>query len=381
MNFIETYKRGKEDKSIRLSTGIPALDITIKKLKKAMIIGVAAAPKVGKTVFADFAFVIQPYLDAERQGILHKFHITYFSFEVDRVEKEYKFAAFVMYWDHKITTFTYKGVIYPIDDDYLMGNAIHRNANGSLEQIKVLPEHEELLKIVYKNRIVPLFGEWSVDGKRVLLEPDGTLKPRPIINLIEEQDNPTGIYKQLKREAQVRGRFLIENYETLDDHNRVVTKTREAGYIPNDPEAIWVVVIDHVRAVSDERGYNKKQLIDKTFEYERILKKMCGITFVNVMHSNRGIANVDRLKFHGENIYPTSDDVKDSGNPSEDCTVFITLFNPHDEKYNLEKHMGIVLNDFPNYRSIHITENRRGPCPVHIQANFYHGINLITKLG
>ena len=84
--------------------------------------------------------------------------------------------------------------------------------------------------------------------------------------------------------------------------------------------------------------------------------------------------------YAGEFIFPTADDCKDSGNPAEECTIFMTLFNPNDEKYNLKKHFGVELAGYPNYRSLHITESRETECPVHIQTTMFGNINMFTPL-
>ena len=98
------------------------------------------------------------------------------------------------------------------------------------------------------------------------------------------------------------------------------------------------------------------------------------------MHSNRGVTNVDRLKMHGDKIFPTADDVKDTGNLAEESTILMTLFNPSDEKYNLTNHFGVELADYPNYRSLHITESRNTDSPVHIQLNVFGNVNYFEPL-
>ena len=51
--------------------------------------------------------------------------------------------------------------------------------------------------------------------------------------------------------------------------------------------------------------------MDKWLEYSTWLRNMCSFTFIHIVHSNRNLSNVDRLKYAGETIYPTSDDTKD----------------------------------------------------------------------
>ena len=43
------------------------------------------------------------------------------------------------------------------------------------------------------------------------------------------------------------------------------------------------------------------------------IKNVLGYTVVPILHTNRGLASVERLKHNRTNIYPTSEDLKDSG--------------------------------------------------------------------
>lgn len=383
-NFIETFKRGKEGKNFGLSTGISVLDMAINGLQRKMTIGLAAAPKCGKTTFADYAFIIQPYLDAIKKNILHNVEWIYYSLEIDRVSKEFKFASFFMAHDYKQDTIRFRDKIFQMNPEYLMGKMVYKHDDGTTEQIPITSEHEAFLKLVYTNRIIPLFGEYDTLGRRLAKykEVNGVKVEvdKPKITFIEEPENPTGINKYLIAHARLNGTFLEESYTTLDDSHKTVTKKRIVGYTPNNPDKYTIVVTDHIRKLRPERGFSTKQNIDKYLEYTTFIRNICEYTFIHIIHSNRNMANVERLKFHGEFIFPTADDVKDSGNPAEECTVFMTLFNPSDEKYNIEKHMGVVLKDAPYYRSLHITESRNTQCPVHMQLNMYGGINTFESL-
>lgn len=370
-NFIETYKAGKQGRNFGLTTGIDSLDSAINGLQKKTTIGLAAAPKCGKTTFCDFAFVISPYLQLLSLGELDKVQWIYFSYEIDRINKEFKFAAFFMAHDYGIYNFTYKGTTYQMSQDYLMGRLLHTNSDGTKESVPVFPEHEEKLKLVYENRIVPLFGEWDDSGHLIT---EGKIK------FIEDPENPTGLNKFLMGYAKLNGTFIETEYNTTNEEGKTVKKKRIIGYRPNDPDKFTIIITDHIRKLRRERGFTMKENIDKWLEYSTFLRNICGFTFIHVCHSNRQIANVDRLKYAGEYIFPTADDVKDTGNLAEESTILMTLFNPNDEKYNLEKHMGVQLSEYPNYRSLHITESRYTECPVHMQLNMYGGINTFTPL-
>lgn len=370
-NFIETFKQGKSGKNFGLSTGIPALDKAINGIQRKATIGIASAPKVGKTTLADFSFLISPYLHAIKLGILDNVEWIYLSGEIDRVSKEFKIAAFFMAHDHNQYNYTYKGKTYMIDSEYLMGRKLYGEPDSEdVELIQVTPEHEEILKKVYAERIVPMFGEYDAKGIQIT-----TGK----ITFIEHLENPTGINKYLLHHADENGKFHKVKYH-IKEEGRMVEKEKIVSYEPNNPDKYTIVITDHIRKLPKERGFSMKENIDKYLEYTTILRNLTSYSFIHIAHSNRQVANVERLRFAGEFIFPTGDDVKDSGNLSEECTILLTMFNPNDEKYNLEKHFGIELKSFPNYRSIHVVEARNVECPQHIQVNMIGGVNMFTPL-
>ena len=252
----------------------------------------------------DFAFLISIYLDAEKQGKLDKVHWIYFSYEIDRISKEFKMASYFMYHDFGQGQINYKGKIYPMSQDYLMGKLLHRNPDNTFELVPVTQPHEDMLKKIYVKRIVPLFGEYSPAGKRL---------SKGLITFIEDPENPTGLYKGLWKYAESKGEFIKESYQTTNEQGITVTKNRITGYKPNDPDSFTFIITDHIRKLGDERGFTMKQKIDKWLEYSTWFRNMCHFTFIHIVHMNRGLANIDRLKYAGETIYPTGDDVKDSG--------------------------------------------------------------------
>ena len=375
MNFVVEFKAGQAGRNRGLTFGIPGLDRALNGIRKKHSYGLAAAPKCGKTTLADYCFLLAPYLDLERQGRLDDVEWIYFSYEIDRISKEFKFAAFFMYYDYKIFDFEFKDKRYPMCQDYLQGTLLYVkeviDGKEVTDFIPVSDEHKEYLKVIYEKRIIPIFGEYDADGIQIKA---GKVK------IIEEQDNPTGMYKYLTAIARTHGTFLTEKYMVSDDRGRLEQKERVLSFNDREPHKFRIIIVDHVRKLVRERGFSMKENIDKWLEYSTILRNKCGYTFVNICHSNRGIANVDRLRVAGEMIFPTSDDVKDTGNLAEESTVLMTLFNPGDEKYNLTKHMGVDLQQFPNYRSLHITESRYTKCPVHIQLNMYGNVNNFLPL-
>lgn len=372
MNFREQFKKGKEGKNIGLPTGLTELNRAIDGIQKKSIYAIGAAPKVGKTTFVDQAFVIEPFLHLQNLKVKEpenpiKVNWIYYSFEIDRVKKEFKYAAHFMFRDFGISNFTHNGKIYQMSPRYLLGRLTDEND----KVITVTPEHEEMLKQIYLNRIIPMFGEYNAAGKKIR---------KGAIDFIADRDNPTGLRNHLIHYAKQNGEFIYEKYLTRNEKGQEVQKERITGYKPNDPNLFTIIITDHMRKLKRERNYTTKENIDKWIEYQVELRNWCDFIFVDIIHLNRALASIDRLKYMKDQLYPTGDDFKDTGNLSEEADYILTLFNPNDEKYKLENHFGIVLANYPNYRSVHLVESRDTESPQHLAMQMYGNINLFKSI-
>lgn len=371
MNFIEEYKKGQKggNKGLPMGNGLMNVSKAINGVQKGRIYGIAAAPKAGKSTFVDYSFVVQPFLYAITYNIPIEW--IYFSFELDRVSKEFDFAAYFLFHDFNIRTISLpEGVtkggesIIDLSPDYLRGRL--QDDEGKI--ITVSEEIFEMLKQVYANRIIPLFGEFDMYGKQL---------KKGYITFIEEKDNPTGIYKYLKRHAEKDGKFVTTQYGK---------STRITGYNANNPNKYTIIITDHLRKLIPERGWQMKQTVDKFIEYSVELRNWCGYTFVHIIHLNRGMTEVGRMKEFGDMLFPGSDDIKDTGNLAEDADYVFTIFNPNDQRYNLKKHFGEIIKDskdnpiFPNLRTIHLVESRHCEFPQHFRANMFGGIKNFEQL-
>ena len=85
-------------------------------------------------------------------------------------------------------------------------------------------------------------------------------------------------------------------------------------------------------------------------------------------------------------VWKTPEDIKDTGNLSEECNYLFTLFNPNDSKYNLDKHFDLKIRDdfknpiYPNYRSAHLVESREVICPQHFRYEMYGNVKNFKQL-
>lgn len=377
MNFIEEFKEGQKgkNKGFYMGEGFDNISKSINGIQKHRIYTIASPPKIGKTTFVDYAFVISPYLDWLDNHQDKEIDWVYFSFEIDRISKEFDFATYFLYYDYGIEKIKLenrtaiiggkKQTTIDLSPDYLRGRLLDDKGNI----IKVKPSILEVLKKVYNERIIPLFGEYSANG--ILLK-------KGKIDFIENRDNPTGLYKYLFKKAEKNGQFI---YETYGDN-----KKRVRGYKENNPNKITIVILDHIRKCIPERNFTLKQTVDKMSEMIVEMRNLFSYTFAIVVHSNRNITDTERLKFSKDELYIQPEDIKDSGNISEDSDYVFTMFNPNDEKYHLNKHFGMNLKDrnnnslYPNLRTVHLVESRHCYYPQHFRTIMKGNLKTFKQL-
>jgi hypothetical protein len=383
MNFEYRFQQGLKGLNFGLPTGIPAIDRLVGGIQREAIYGIAAGPKVGKTTFTDYGFVIKPseyYIEELSRGNPNNLEVEwiYFSFEISRVKKEFKYVTYYMAKDYGIETFTWKDEVYELSPNYLEGKMRDNND----EVIIPSEEHQRIILKIYKEKIIPLFGEYNEKGVQI---------SKGLIIFVDSRDSPSGIRNYLGQYSTKHGTWSKTNYKNVigknhDGSDIVEVREKRESWTPNNPNKFTIIITDHLRKLKSERNFHKKQTVDKMIEYQVEFRNWCGFTFVDIIHLNRGMSDVQRLKYNNEFIYPTGDDIKETGNLSEEADYIFTMMNPNDEKYGLSKHFGLQTKTtsneeiYPNYISIHLVESRDTECPVHFRTIMKGNINTFAPL-
>lgn len=287
MNFVTAFQQGQKGKNIGLPLGIPSLDKNMGGVHRKSLYGVAAGPKCGKTTFADFSFLLQPYLYQLKHPEV-EIDFIYFSMEVDIIEKQFKIASFFFYHEYNLSHFTYLGKEYEINSDYLLGKVKDHLGN----MIPVSEEHSTILKAIFKKHIKVLFGIYDNDGRQVQ---EGK------VHFIPGRKTPSEIKKFLLYYAQKNGKFIFD-----DEQNAI-------GYTATNPEKYTIIITDHLRKLKIEKGETIKSNIDNLLHVHVEFRNTCYFTFVDIIHLNRSISSVERIKHFSDKLYPNGDDLKETG--------------------------------------------------------------------
>lgn len=280
MNLQERIIAGKEGKFEGLDNGLNRVNDYIFGLQRKCITLIGGLSGVYKSTMLDF--IIQKAIkDAENKNIT--LNIFYNSFEIDKLTKQCNWLSVQIYSKY--------GQIIP----------------------------PEVIKGLGKNRLTLEQGK-LVDTEIPIIE-----KLFSKIHWNFKPENPTGLYNQVWKFMEKRGKFIEEPY--LDELGK--TKMKKVGFILTNPDEYNLMATDHLYLLKKERGFETKQNIDKFSEYNVELKNMFGMSFINLQQFNQGLSSVDRMKFKGADLSPQHSDFRDTTNPFTDSDLCIGLMCPY----------------------------------------------------
>lgn len=100
--------------------------------------------------------------------------------------------------------------------------------------------------------------------------------------------------------------------DRLEQHGKFTETETRKSYTPNNPDLVYMVVLDHIGLVRPKQGRTLKQEMDLVSSYLVTLREMCNISPVVIQQANRDHGNIERFKA-GKSAF-TMNDAKDSGN-------------------------------------------------------------------
>jgi len=299
-------------------------------IRRSMYYLIGGLTGSGKTSFIDDAFVLNPVdwaLSKEGRESGIKVKVWYRSMERSQTYKLAKWTC------RKI--FQEEGVIIPVNK--LLGWTSKMTKD----------EHDLFLK--YE------------DYMNELME---------IVTIIDGPENPVGIAKELKSYALERGEI-----KQLDTYNKI--------YVPNDPNEITLVVLDHIGLLKCTSAQpTKKQAIDKMSDELRYARDFYGYSPVVVSQFNRSISNPIRIK-NGD-VEPQMEDFADSSTTQNDSDICMALFDPM--RYKVEDPSGYDLNKLKDefggkyFRSLRVIKNSYGEDDIRIGLGFLGQIGMFKEL-
>lgn len=175
--------------------------------------------------------------------------------------------------------------------------------------------------------------------------------------------NAEKMYAKIMEELEKRGKFE----ET--DSRKI--------YIPNNPNLIFSIMIDHISLAVPSNGRDLKREIDTITAYLVRLRNVARVSPVIIQQINRDASSMDRRKQGMSDIRMS--DAADSADPSKATEIMIGIFSPHKER--LKNYSGYdiaVLED--SFRAIQVLKSRYGPSDKIIPCGFWGDINYWRDL-
>lgn len=267
-SFLEEVKRGREGKNQGYSIGLPKLEGMMDGLTRATITLIFGATGTGKTSSMLYSYVYRPAMDHLEDG---KFEVLMFALEMGEVMLKAKLLSIYL-------KETYN---YTLTAKEILGRKKGRRLSDNEYQMIVdsMPWMNKLMRIIH---------------------------------IVEKKVSAKGAYADILK-------FLEKNGTFTDKENHT-------GYVPNDPEKTLLTVTDHLGLLRVSAGNNKKGEIDDYSSMQVSIRNRTGMSFVNLMQVNRASSDMNRKKL-GYNE-PILEDIKESGNPSEDSDVVLGLYSP-----------------------------------------------------
>ena len=353
MKFIREVEKGIEGLNEGVPAGLPTFDKKIYNTQHKKIIGLVGSAKAGKTAMMLLRYIVYPYLS--------KANIKWIWYSLEMSRNQMIARLISIFADiHSFNEFKsgVSKIRYQISEAAILGMGEERLTSDEFNYVKKINE-------IY---IEPLMG---------VEDDNGNITVKGKVDFIEDfsNSNPTGVNKYLTKIALDNGDFRYETYHTTEGE-----KKRIVGYTPKDDTKIWVIV-DHLGLMKKENQHTTKENIDKFVnEYAKTLRNLCGFTFILLSQLNRGIKGIDRMKFSGEELQPSAEDIKDSSALEETADIIFAIFNPNTYTH-LKKHLGYDLNLFNgSYRSIHVITSRYTPTPINKSLYFNNKTGRFIEL-
>jgi replicative DNA helicase len=318
-SLLNKIKLGREGKNHGFSMGMPKLESIIDGVTKQTYSVIFSNSGTGKSSFVLYSYIYRPLMEHLEDN---DYRIFYFSLEMNA---DMIFAK-------------------------LLSTYIFETYGLQLSMKELLSRKKDYILDDDSYKIVQECIPWlqKIESK---------------ITIYDKALNAKVLYKLLMDDLSKIGSF------TETEHRKT--------YIPNNPNLIYSVIIDHISLVRPSEGNTLKMEMDNTSKYLLTLRNICGISPIVVQQANREQGSMDRRKNQMSNF--TLNDTKDSGGPVQDAEVVISIYNPNRDRLNSYHDYDLTILG-NNLRIITVLKDRYGDSDIEIASNFFGGINRWEEL-
>ena len=218
-------------------------------------------------------------------------------------------------------------------------------------------------------------GQYRISPRDLMSSKNDSPLPQEILDIIEsdkftdivdffvscvifpEETNPTGIYKACKHYAESNGTITTKPAKYKDDLGVLRETEVFDRYIPNNPNEYVFAVVDTINIIDTERGYTKKQAIDKLSEYFVLLRNRYNLSPIIIQQQNTDNESIENIKFN--RTRPTTAGLGDSKYTAHDANIVLGIFSPF--KFGIKEYLGYPIDKLKDhFRTLEVLVNRDG---------------------
>jgi len=214
------------------------------------------------------------------------------------------------------------------------------------------------------------------------------------VEIIDSVYNPTGIYKYCRDYADKNGTHVFEDREFIKKKSDGTTFTEivkvYSHYIPNDPSAFTIVIVDHMSLLTPEKvkGTSSMMSQHQTMAHWSTNYALKQIT----KHWNWAVVNVIQQEQSGEKEQFTNkgESIQKKTEPSlasfannkeiqRDAKVIIGVYSP--DRYGFDEYHGYDVRRFRDtFRALKTLKNRFGAPNKYVHYLFDGATNRFKEL-
>ncbi len=271
---------------------------------------VTASSKVGKSQITDFLFLYHPVEYVISKKTNYDIKVLYFSLEMSKEQKMLQAISYFMHYFHKIT-------ISPKE----------------LRSLNRVLDNDTYTKV---KELEPFFNEYLTKVK-----------------YIDNVRNRYGIWLEILHHAKENGKIIYETRNFDGKDVQVMT-----DYIPNNPDLITIIVLDHIGLLNPESGKDLFSTIGEISSTDFI--KARNIFKFSPVIVQQQMASQESLEHKkADALMPSLAGLADNKATQRDINVAFGLFSPH--RYEIKNWKGYDISKLGNrFRALEILADREG---------------------
>lgn len=318
ISYLERRRQKLIDGEINcIPTPFPELEDYYPGIEQKTYYCVTANTGIGKSQIMSFMFLFSPVIYAYENPGLIDLHIFFYALEETEEEITSRFVSYLLFvkYNKRISKKQLSSVTSPVSDD--------------------------IMKIIRSKPIVDLLNFFN-EHVEIICD--------------HSECNPTGIYKTCKSFAKRHGKEIFKTRKTEVMEGVYEERKRLVGFTPDNPNSYWLVIVDHIGLVPNEKGmdeYDNIKMLSKDYFIE--LRNIYGFSPVVVAQQTFD-ENEEKGRGTGE---PTMSGIADCKAISRDFNIVLGLHSPHFFKKPTYKGYNITMLE-DSFRSLIMLKGRDG---------------------